>query len=68
MLVRATADFVIDWQGIPTTIVRSDIYDAADDLVKAYPDNFEPVRVTAGAYVEQASANPGEARRARRAS
>jgi hypothetical protein len=66
MLVRATANFAIDWQGIPTTIIRSDIYDEADPLVVAYPDNFEPVRVTAGAFVEQATANPGEARNTRR--
>lgn len=66
MLVRACDNFAIDWRGIPTTILRSDIYDEDDPVVVAYPGNFEPVRVTAGAYVEQATAVPGEGRRVRR--
>lgn len=64
---RARAPFAIERNGAPVVIRPEDIYDADDELVRAYPDAFEIIRATAGDNVEQATAAPGELRKSRRA-
>lgn len=56
--------------GRPVVLDPSMDYDASDVMVKAYPWAFEPKDTTPGIVesVERATANPGEKRRARRAS
>lgn len=65
-MVRAKQPFATEFLGYSMVIQPHDIWSDDDPIVRAHPDQFEPVRVTAGIGVEQATAAPGEMRNVRR--